>query len=139
MKRFGALIVGLIFLVVGGFMFFRNKSLAENCTVEAEATVVDMREDITSEGDGIRYMYYPIIEYKAGDDTVSGTLNEGSSTPAYRIGETLTILYNPNNTQEFLVKGSSGTLFSLIFAGIGVVITVVGIVLAIKNPEGVSA
>ena len=46
MKRFVVLIVGILFLAVGGFMFYQNTNLQKNCTEETTAVVVDMKEEL---------------------------------------------------------------------------------------------
>lgn len=134
MKRFAGVLVGIIFLIVGVFMYFQNQRLAKVCTEEALATVVNMKEEMDSTEDGIRYIYYPIIEYKAKGETVRVTMSSGSNTPSYSINDTLTILYNPNKTKEFIVKGDKmSNIFSYVFIGLGVVVTCAGVVMIFKK------
>ena len=135
MKRYMVLLVGIIFLAVGGFMFYRNNTLAKNCTEETQATVVDMKQEFSTDSDSTTsYIYYPIIEYSVGEDTVRVTMGSGSSTPAYSINQKITILYNPNKTKEFIVKGDqSSNIFSIVFMALGVFVTGYGVVVAIKK------
>ena len=134
-QRFGALIIGIIFLAVGGVMYFQNSHLAQVCTAEAEATVVNMDEEFTGDTDSSSgYMYYPILEYTVNDEAIRVRLDSGSSTPAYSINDKLAILYNPDNTQEFMLKDNAfGSIFPLVFIGLGAIVTIAGIVLAIKK------
>ena len=135
MQRFLVMIVGVIFLAVGGFMFYRNNTLAKNCTEEVVATVVDMKQEIDTDSEGVSsYLYYPIIEYKAGEENVRATMDNGSSTPAYEINETITILYNPKKVKQFIAKGDSfSNIFSYVFLGLGVLITGYGAYTAFKK------
>lgn len=134
MKKFLPALVGGIFLAVGIFMYFQNQRLAKVCTVEAEATVVNMKEEMESDEDGMRYVYYPVIEYKAGSETVEVTMASGSNTPAYSINDKVTILYNPNKVKEFIVKGDKTSgIFSYVFIGLGVLVTGCGVVVALKK------
>ena len=134
MKRFIVVIVGIIFLAISGFMYFKNKNLVKNCTVEATATVVDMKQEFNTDSDSSSYIYYPILEYKANDNTVRVTMDSGSSTPAYDINTKLTILYNPNKTKEFIVKGdNTSNIYSIILGVIGILLTGYGIKVAIKK------
>ena len=135
MQRFVVVIVGIIFLAVGAFMFFRNDSLVKNCTVEAKAIVVDLKEDFSTDSDsGASYIYYPIIEYQVGEKTVRVVMDNGSSTPKYNINEKITILYNPDKPKQFIVKGDkSSSIFSIVFLALGVFVTGYGIVLAFKK------
>lgn len=135
MKRYMVLLIGIIFLAVGGFMFYRNNTLAKNCTEETQATVVDMKQEFSTDSDSTTsYIYYPIIEYSVGENTVRATMSSGSSTPAYSINQKITILYNPNKTKEFIVKGDqSSNIFSIVFMALGVFVTGYGVVVAIKK------
>lgn len=135
MKRFVVLIVGIIFLATGVFLYFRNQNLIKNCTMEAIATVVDIKQELSTDSDSINpYMYYPIIEYKAGEDTVRVTMDSGSSTPPYEINAKITILYNPNNTREYIVKDDKASgIMSIVFMVLGVALTGYGVKVAIKG------
>ena len=134
MKKFGAIIVGVIFIAVGAFLYFNNQRLTKVCTVEAVATVVDMKEDYEVDEGVTRYTYYPVIEYKAGDRMVEETMKSGSSTPAYRLGDKITILYNPQKTTEFIIKGDkSSNIFSIVFMALGGVLIVAGIITLLKK------
>jgi len=134
MQRFLALIVGIIFLAIGIFMYVKNDTLIKNCTEEVEATVVDMKQEFSADEDGSSYMYYPIIEYTVGEDTIRVTMDSGSSTPAYDINEKITILYNPNKVKEFIVKGEkTSSIFSIVFMALGVFVTGYGIKVALKK------
>ena len=138
MKKFGVALIGLIFTAVGVFMYFQNDSFSKNCTVEAEATVVDMKREFSTDIDtaGTSYIYYPIIEYKINDTAVLATMRTGSSMPAYNFGDTITILYNPNNTQEFIIKGDvSSNIMSYVMIGLGVLITGYGIFVIVKKEQ----
>ena len=135
MQRFIALIVGIIFLGVGIFMYIRNDNLIKNCTEETIATVVDIKQELSSDTDSATsYMYYPIIEYKVGENTLKVTMDSGSNTPEYNINEKITILYNPNKTKEFIVKGDkTGNIFSIIFMTLGLFATGYGIKMALSK------
>lgn len=129
MKKYTVLLVGILFIGVSAFLYFRNEHLVKSCTMEAEATVVDMDQELNTDSDTVsNYMYYPIVEYKAGENTVRAKMDSGSSTPEYELGTKITILYNPNKTNEFIVKGEKTMgILSIVFAVIGLGVTVYGI------------
>lgn len=128
------LVVGIIFIGVGIFMFIQHKNLVKNCTEEVKAVVVDMKEEFSSDDDEGRYIYYPIIEYKVGENNVRTTMSKGSSNPEYKLNDKVNILYNPNNTKEFIVKGDkSSNIFSIIFIGLGVLVAGYGAFVLIKK------
>ena len=134
MQRFIVLIVGVLFLGIGGFLYVKNNNLVKNCTVETEATVVDMKQEFSADSDSTSYLYYPIIEYKVGEDTIRVTMDKGSSTPAYDIKKKITVMYNPNKVKEFYVKDEkSSMIFSIAFMVIGVLISGYGVKVALKK------
>ena len=141
MQRFMCLIVGVIFLAVGVFMFVRNNRLEKNCTAEAQATVVDMKEEVNTDSDAAtNYTYYPIVEYTAGETAVRAVMDDGSSTPAYDIGEKVTILYNPNKINEFMVKGAiSSKIISYVLMALGALISIFGVKVALTKEPKVGA
>ena len=134
MQRFIALIVGVVFIATAAFIYIRNQNLIKNCTEEVTAIVVDMESEFSSDNNGADYMYYPVVEYKVGDDTIRATMDKGSSMPAYDINEEITIKYNPNKVSEFIVKGdSTSSIFSIVFGVLGLLVTGYGIKVAIKG------
>ncbi len=137
MKRFIGLIVGIIFILAGCFLFFQTKNLKKNCTVETEAIVVDIEEEVTSDEDGMNYLYYPVIEYKAGGENIRIRMSEGSNPSPYSISDKITILYNPKNHKQYIKKGEkSSTVISIVFMSLGALVTVYGIKMALSKNEG---
>ena len=139
MQKVLPLIVGIIFIGVGIFMYISNNNLVKKCTEEVEAVVVDMKEDFSSDDDGDIYTYYPIIEYRVDEETIKSTMSKGSSNPEYKLGDKVTILYNPNNTKEFIIKGDkSSGIFSFVFMGLGVLVTVFGVITLFRKEKVVT-
>ena len=131
-KKFIPLIIGIILIGTGIFTYFRTGELVKKCTEKATAMVVNIREEIdpSADTDGVRYLYYPIIEYQAGDKTINKELGSSSTTPEYSINSKVEILYNPNNAEEFIVSGENQDIVWMILGGVGVVFLVVGVVVA---------
>ena len=134
MKKLLIILSGMVVLAVGIFLFISEKGLAKRCTTEAVGTVVDIKvEENLEEDDGITrttYTYFPIIEYNAGDKAVSKQSTTGSSgSPSYNVNDKIDILYNPNNVEEFIIKGdTTSNILSIVFIAVGVIIVFIGIV-----------
>ena len=134
MKKFGVLLVGIIFIAVGIFMYYKNEYLTKNCTEEATATVVGMKEDYEIEDGNTRYIYYPIIEYNANEKTTQTTLESGSNPPSYSVNDKIEILYNPNKVEEFKLKDDkTSSIITYVIIGLGIVISICGIVVIFKK------
>ena len=133
MKKIVAILLGILIIGVGIFLFINAKGLSKRCTVETTATVVDVKvEENLEEEDGVTrtvYTYYPVLEYKVGDTTVSKQSTNGASTPQYKINDTIDILYNPDKVEEYVIKGdTSSNIVGIIFIVVGVVVTLIGII-----------
>lgn len=133
-KKFIPLLIGLILLGGGVFFYFRAGELTKVCTEETTATVVSMREDFSTDvdTDGVRYTYYPVIEYEAAGKTVKGELG-ASNPPAYSVNDKVDILYNPNKTSEFIVVGENQNFSWILLGGLGVIFLAVGIYTLVKK------
>lgn len=132
-KKFIPLIAGLALIGAAVFTYFRTGELVKNCTEKTTATVVDMHEEIDTSPEGLRYIYYPVVQYKAGDLTLEKRLSSGTNTPAYRINETLDILYNPANAEEFIVAGENQNLVWIFLGAFGLIFLAAGIYLLAKK------
>ncbi len=132
-KKFIPAILGVVLIGVGIFSYFRAGELVKVCTEKAVATVVDMREDIDTSSDEMRYVYYPIVNYEADGRTVEKELGSGSNTPAYRINDKIDILYNPAKVEEFIVAGENQNITWIIFGGVGILLLGAGIYTIVKK------
>ena len=130
MRKIFVILFGIIFVGVGIFILARGNELAKRCTIEATGTVVEIIEETSTDADeGISYTYYPVIEYKAGDNTISKKSNNGSNPSKYNVSDKVDILYNPENVEEYIIKGDkSSTLFGIIFIVVGIFIAIVGLI-----------
>lgn len=126
-------LVGLVFTIVGICVYQNHTHKVEVCTYEVAGSVIDLeaKRSTNSDGDSTT-AYYPVFRYEVGDLTYVKESNSGSSNPRYHIGESVVMLLNPNNYDEYLVKGdSSPIIFCLIFGGLGVVSLLIGVLSAI--------
>ena len=135
MKSKGALIfiigIGVIFIIVGIVAINQGNGLKKRCTEKTIGTVVEIISRVQS--DYTRPTYIPVIEYQAGDITVSQTSNSGEYPSKYEVGDQVEIYYNPDNVQEYIIKGDSTPNFVGIFAVVlGSIAVVAGIIGCIK-------
>lgn len=91
-------ILAAIVLTAGVYMtFFQSRGF-----VKTMASITDVRLDSTGEST----IYYPTVEYTVDGKTYTTELDTGSSS--YRIGQTLSVLYNPDNPAVAHDGGSIG-------------------------------
>lgn len=104
--------MALIVLAAGVYVtFFQSRGFAKTT-----AEIVDVRLDSTNES----VVYYPIVEYVVGGKTYTAELDSGSSS--YRLGQTLSIRYDPGNPSVVHAEGSIGLILMIVSGAILVVI-----------------
>ena len=102
----------MIVLAAGVYVtFFQSRGFAKTT-----AEIVDVRLDSTNES----VVYYPIVEYVVGGKTYTAELDSGSSS--YRLGQTLSIRYDPSNPSVVHAEGSIGLILMIVSGAILVVI-----------------
>lgn len=114
-------ILAVIVLIVGVYMtFFQSRGF-----VKTTASITDVRRDSTGESS----VYYPTVEYTVDGKTYTTELDTGSGS--YRIGQTIFVLYDPNNPSA----AHDGGGFGLYLIIAGAVILAVIIFSAIKEKQ----
>ena len=78
-------------------------------------------------------MCHPIVQYEASGRTIEKRSDSGSNVPEYRINDKIEIMYNPNNTEEFIISGANLNITWIILVGLGIVFTAVGFFVIIKR------
>ena len=130
LKRLIFIIIGIVAIGLGIFIMISGNRLAKVCTEETTGTVVGiLREDETDSEGYTSVTYSPQIEYKVGEQLVTAKGNSSSNASDYTIGEQIQIMYNPNNIEEYMIKGDRSSLLGgIIWIVLGTIILLVGIV-----------
>ena len=136
MKSKGAFIfiavIGVVFIVLGIVAINLGNGLKKRCTEKTIGTVVEIicREQI----DDTNPTYFPVIEYQVGDSTITQISNSGEYPSKYNVGDKVEIYYNPDNVQEYILKGDSTPNFvGIIAIVLGSIAVAVGIIGSIKS------
>lgn len=128
------LLVGIIFIIAGIAVINQGNVLKNRCTEETIGTVVEVICELDSNTTDSSYTYYPVIEYQVGDRTISQKSRSGQYPPKYKVGEQVEIYYNPNNVEEYIIKGDSTQKYLAIGCIVlGSIAVAVGFVAFIKN------
>lgn len=132
------LIIGIVFSLVGGllfaiglFLFIRIKMFLSKAQV-AKGTVIEMVYHHSSEGGG---GYSPVYQFR----TISGQMitvhdSLSSSPPMFHVGQSIDVLYEPENPQNARIKKFWSLYFvTILLCGMGFIFGGIGIVLLIFN------
>ena len=130
------MLFGLLFFAIGSGMTLHQRSL-EKQGIEAPGVVVDLQENYDSDGS----TYAPVVQFSAKNgQSVEFVSSYSSSPPAYDVGETITVVYPPDNPNDAIIKGD-GQLLHIIFMILGGIVGTVGFYLvfsAIRNAAIIS-
>ena len=125
-KNTGIKILGiLLFLIFTlgsgtiGITLLRSAHAQEKaCSGKVEGQVVEYRKHYSGFR---RKTYSPVVEFRAGNEMITGNSQTSSYPKPFKPGEYVTIGYNPQDPSEFYIKGYDlktdyqlGTIFLLI-------------------------
>ena len=129
MKKLGVILIGIISIAVGIFIFLSGQGKVKRCTIETVGTVVGINQESSIDEDGITtYTYYPIIEYNVGDRKITKQSENGSGASEYMLNDKVDILYNPENIEEFIIKGDKSNIIGIVFVVVGIIVVGTGII-----------
>ena len=122
--------IALLVLMIVTVKNLRSKY--EKCTEQTTGTVVENVYHPPRDSDDVG-AYAPVFEYTVDGRTYRKESDTGQQPPKYRVGETDTVHYDPNDPDTFYIQ-KNDTFVMLIMGGISagflvfaVIITVVGV------------
>jgi hypothetical protein len=120
-------VFGAIFTAVGGWMMYdayRFNAAAEH----AEGVVVRLERRESRDRGRVSHTYVPVVRFEAEGRPVTFTGSVGSSPPAYKEGERVSVLYTPGNPEDARIESFWEQFgFPGIFLGISVILLLVGL------------
>jgi len=123
LKIFAA-VLAVIALAAGIY----NTFIQSRGFVKTTATIVDIERNFGSGDESDTFT--PTVEYTVDGKTYTGKLNQSSGS--YRIGQTITVLYDPNDPSTVHGDGT----FGIIFIAVGAVILAFIIFTTVKEKQG---
>ena len=105
-------IIAIAFILGGLYLVYKTISQSRKCTGEAVGTITGRESKRQRTGSRKHrrstVAYYPVVEFEANGQVITGTADISSSNPnKYADGSTLSIRYNPEDPQEFIIKNKS--------------------------------
>lgn len=122
MGSWAYLVLGILFLGLGGFTLWKNIEKKLKCNVEAEAEVTQVKRQSHGTGKRRSVDYSPILTYRAEGEEHSGMAQISSIFPnKFKVGQTMIIKYDVNDPDNFCVKGKveniKWSIFGIILGG----------------------
>lgn len=120
---FGLVCLALLLLALGVYLV---STMFSSATERTPGTVVDM----VSNGKGL----VPLVGYTVAGKSYTQRSELYSSFSSFRVGDQVTILYEPNNPQHSEIEGYQvGSFVALLLGIIGLVFGVVTVILVVVN------
>ncbi|MDE6474862.1 MAG: DUF3592 domain-containing protein [Clostridia bacterium] len=110
---------GIVFLIYSGV----RKEFRYNNWVKTEAVVVSQKvsEEYDKENNKTEHFYHAVFKYEFDGIEYSVADKTGSSSPIYKVGDTITIYVNPKNPKDF--ESQATTQFFFIFGSLMLIIS----------------
>ena len=124
------ILFSLIFIVVSFLVRSGDKKKREMCSVITQGEVISYFSEshhYTNEPKR-RQLVTPVFRYYVNGMEVRSHSNLYMRPCPYQIGSVATIMYNPANPRQMMLDNSSSAkTVSIIFLGVGIIFTLVGI------------
>jgi len=122
------LLAGALFAAIGAAVHIQWRKLVKVCTAQTSGTVTALHSEVRTEYDedtkkhSETIVYYPEFTYTAKDRQYTRRSGTGSSSAKrYTVGQVVTVLYDPDKPDTYLIKGDKADgRFGLIFCAVGV-------------------
>lgn len=123
-----SILFAAVCILGGGFWLWTEISRSLKCTEEADGTITGIESRRVRSRRGSSRKYYPVVEFEAKGETVSGTGDTGSIFKGkYKEGTPVAIWYDPGEPACFLIKrrflrsGIVGSALLLLFGAAALV------------------
>lgn len=116
---------GVVLLLAGFFLFESTRRFIAGAD-EAQGTVISLERSRSSSGSGSTYR--PVVEFTASTGSrIEFTGGVASNPPSHRVGESVTVLYNPADPQSARIKSFVQLWFgSLLVLALGLLFGAIG-------------
>lgn len=125
-------------MLVGSFFIFSNTSRFIAGATETGGKVIALDRSRSSSSSGSSTTYRPVVEFTtATGKQIEFTSSVGSSPPSHRVGETVTVLYNPADPYSARIKSFFQLWFGfLIVFLLGLVFAAIGLTMIFLRRRG---
>ncbi len=132
-------LIGIVFLTIGcpfvvaagGLYYYMGTATQGWIEVTGTVTGLSQSESYNSDTGSYSTTYCPSVEYTTtGGETLEANLNECSAPPMYSTGDSVELLYDPQNVNSVQIEGGVrdmiGNIFVIVFGILGGVFSLIG-------------
>jgi Protein of unknown function (DUF3592) len=119
--------LGIVFLAVAAYVASSTRAFV-SAAAKADGTVVSLAR-VDPPGGGGGFSYAAVVRFRLADGEERTFQDSTLSTPpSYEVGQRVAVLYDPAHAERAQIRGFfSLWAMPLVFAGIGVLLTAIGI------------
>ena len=115
-------VFGLIFFGIGSGLTYQQRAF-ERQGIQTQGEVTSLAQSCDEDG----CTYSPVVRFKTqSGETVSFESSYSSSPPAYNVGESVEVIYSPENPEKAVIRGE-GQVFRIIFMSVGGIVIIIGL------------
>jgi len=122
-------IIGIGLLIASLFIFNHTRNFIKKSSSTTGTVIELLQERSTSSGGSTSYAYYPWIRFETEDGrSIVFKSAVGSNPPSYRVGEEVSVLFDPDNPYNAKINSFfSVWLGFIILSGLGVIFAGIGL------------
>ena len=129
--KFALMPIGVL-LLFGAFWSVSSTRTWIAHTIEVPGSVIEMVRVRDMDKSG--YLFAPVVRFKTVEgNTVEFKSGFRSNPPAYRTGQTVSVLYDPGEPRSAAIRGFSLWLMPLILGFIGSIFLIVGTAMVVMS------
>ena len=115
-------VFGLIFFGIGSGLTYQQRTF-ERQGIQTQGEVTSLAQSCDEDG----CTYSPVVRFKTqSGETVSFESSYSSSPPAYNVGESVEVIYSPENPEQAVIRGE-GQVLRIIFMTVGGIVITIGL------------
>jgi hypothetical protein len=120
-------VVALAFIFVTVTNMIVRAVKVKRCTAVTNGVITNIKEKVSRRNGVTSREYIPSVGYTVGSTEYTKKYKKAYVAGTYTIGQTVEIVYNPENPSEINTKGTSNKV-DIVMLCIGVVIGIVGMI-----------
>jgi len=111
-------------LAWGGYLKKAKYRKLQKSGIKIQGIVESLHHELGTGGPGL---YYPMISYSVGDKLITKRYFLGSNPSMYRTGESVPIIYNPDDVNEYVVDNKKNSIVMDYMIWIGGILILAGL------------
>lgn len=123
------IVIGIgVLLIICGFTWLKKiKGKKLICTSSCEGEIAGISKSIKSDEAGDTMMYSPVFNYNVEGVSYTKESTISSSRCKYNKGDKIMVFYNPQNPDQYYVKGNNSNIFmAVVVLFVGIVMIIIG-------------